>query len=260
MPEAAIRLLEEPRDDPAVVPAGTTILPLEARGLYFDAGGRRLIDGINLTLKAGTRTVIMGPNGAGKSLLLRLLHGLIAPSAGTVLWRGQPAGPEARHRQAMVFQRPVLLRRSAAANIRHALRANGLPRREARERALAWLDRADLARFADQPARLLSGGEQQRLAVARALSLEPEVLFLDEPTASLDPASTLGIEALILSAADAGTKIVFVTHDLGQAHRFADEVVFLYRGRVEAFERATDFFDRPGSDKARAFIEGRIVL
>ncbi len=260
MPEAAIKLLDEPADRRPAARAATTILPLETRSLCFEAGGRRLIDGIDLTLEAGTRTVIMGPNGAGKSLLLRLLHGLIAPSAGTVLWRGRPAGPEARRRQAMVFQRPVLLRRSAAANMRHALRASGLPRREARERAMAWLDRADLARFADQPARLLSGGEQQRLAVARALSLEPEVLFLDEPTASLDPASTLGIEALIQSAVDAGTKIIMVTHHLGQAHRFADEVVFLYRGRVEAFDRAPAFFDRPSSDKARAFIEGRIVL
>jgi tungstate transport system ATP-binding protein len=144
--------------------------------------------------------------------------------------------------------------------MRHALRGNGWSRREARTRATAWLERADLIHFADQPARLLSGGEQQRLAVARALSLEPEVLFLDEPTASLDPASTLGIEALIRSAADAGTKIVMVTHHLGQAHRFADEVIFLYRGRVESFERASAFFDRPGSDKARAFVEGRIVL
>jgi len=260
MPEAAIRLVAEPADERPAARAGTSILPLEARGLCCDAGGRRLIDGIDLTLHAGARTVILGPNGAGKSLLLRLLHGLITPSAGSVLWHGKPAGPEARRRQAMVFQRPVLLRRSAAANMRHALRANGWSRREAKERAMAWLDRADLAHFADQPARLLSGGEQQRLAVARALSLEPEVLFLDEPTASLDPASTLGIEALIQAAVDAGTKIVMVTHHLGQAQRFADEVVFLYRGRVEAFDRAAAFFDRPGSDKARAFVEGRIVL
>lgn len=256
MPEAAIRL----SPTPVTVSPTSAILPLETRALAFEAGGRRLIDGITLRLEAGTRTVIMGPNGAGKSLLLRLLHGLIAPSSGAVLWQGRAATAETRRRQAMVFQRPVLLRRSVAANMIHALRSNGWSRRDAHTRAAEWLDRADLARFAGQPARLLSGGEQQRLAVARALSLEPEILFLDEPTASLDPASTLAIEALIQTAADAGTKIVFVTHDLGQARRFADEVAFLYHGRLEAFEPAPDFFDRPRSEKARAFIDGRIVL
>lgn len=258
MPEAALRLLDQPVAD--TVPARSTILPLETRNLSFEAGGKRLIDGIDLRLDAGTRTVIIGPNGAGKSLLLRLLHGLIEPSTGDVLWRGRSAGPAIQRRQAMVFQRPVLLRRSVSANVRHALCANGWSRRDARDRAAEWLARADLSQFADQPARLLSGGEQQRLAVARALSLEPDVLFLDEPTASLDPASTLGIEALIQSAAASGTKIVLVTHDLGQARRFADEVVFLYRGRLEAFDSAATFFDTPGSEKAKAFIEGRIVL
>jgi len=256
MPDAATTLQTRPMN----AKAAAAILPLETRGLVFESLGRRLIDGIDLRLEAGRRTVIMGPNGAGKSLLLRLLHGLIEPSAGSVLWQGKPAGTATRLLQAMVFQRPVLLRRSVAANIHHALRAHGCARREARERAAHWLSRAGLSDLSDQPARLLSGGEQQRLAVARALSLAPEVLFLDEPTASLDPASTLSIEALIQLAVDAGTKIVFVTHDLGQARRFADEVLFLYRGRVEAFDRAPAFFDAPSSDKAAAFIEGRIVL
>ncbi len=242
------------------VAAKPAILPLEGRGLVFETGGKRLIDGIDLRLEAGPRTVIMGPNGAGKSLLLRLLHGLIEPTAGSVLWQGKPAGRDARRRQAMVFQRPVLLRRSVAANMRHALRAHGLSRRDTKERAQRWLANAGLSGLADRAARVLSGGEQQRLALARALSLEPEVLFLDEPTASLDPASTLGIEDLIQSAAAAGTKIVLITHNLGQARRIADEVVFLYRGRIEALGRAPAFFDAPGSDKAQAFIDGRIVL
>ncbi len=203
---------------------------------------------------------MIGPNGAGKSLLLRLLHGLLDPSSGSVLWHGRPATAETRRRQGMVFQRPVLLRRSVAANMHHALRAHGCSRSDAHERAAHWLQHADLSDVADQPARLLSGGEQQRLAVARALSLDPDVLFLDEPTASLDPASTLAVESLIQTAADSGTKIVFVTHDLGQARRFADEVLFLYRGRVESTGRAPHFFDAPGSSKAVAFLEGRIVL
>jgi tungstate transport system ATP-binding protein len=255
MPDAAVLTGHE-----TLAAARSAILPLETRNLTFIARGRRLIDGIDLRLEAGRRTVIMGPNGAGKSLLLRLLHGLIDPSAGDVHWQGRPADRAMRRRQAMVFQRPVMLRRSVVANMLHALHANGLPRSDAKERAQAWLAHAGLSGFADQPARTLSGGEQQRLALARALSLEPEVLFLDEPTASLDPASTLDIEELIQKAAASGTKIVLVTHDIGQARRIADEIIFLYRGRIETFEPARAFFDAPGSAKARAFIEGRIVL
>jgi len=236
------------------------ILPVAAENLVFEAGGRRLIDGLDLTLRAGTRTVVIGPNGAGKSLLLRLLHGLIRPTAGSISWAGRPADRDVRRRQAMVFQRPVLLRRSTAANMRYALRANGVRGAALGRRVEDWMRRADLLDLARRPARVLSGGEQQRLAVARALSPEPEILFLDEPTASLDPASTLAIEDLIQRAHGAGTKIVLVTHDLGQARRFADEIVFLRRGRVEEVSPAASFFERPRSDKAQAFVDGRIVL
>lgn len=237
-----------------------TILPLEARELRYLSGEQALIDGLDLRFNAGARSVILGPNGAGKSLLLRLLHGLIAPTAGQVLWAGGADERDTRQHQAMVFQRPILLRRSALANVRYALTAQGLARGEAEERARDWLERAGLADLADRPARVLSGGEQQRLAVARALSTTPEVLFLDEPTASLDPASTLAIEELIQLAHDAGTKIILVTHDLGQARRLADEVIFLYRGRLEEHAPAARFFEHPQSEKARAFLEGRIVL
>ncbi|HEX5794508.1 MAG TPA: ATP-binding cassette domain-containing protein, partial [Geminicoccaceae bacterium] len=174
----------------AAVDPAPPILPLEAKGLVFEAGGRRLIDRLELSLRPGLRSVIMGPNGAGKSLTLRLLHGLLAPSAGAVLWAGRPADRHTRRRQAMVFQRPVLLRRSALGNLRHALAARGVARSERAERAREALAAAGLAALARTPARRLSGGEQQRLALARALSLDPDVLVLDEPTASLDPAST----------------------------------------------------------------------
>jgi tungstate transport system ATP-binding protein len=236
------------------------ILPLEARGLIFEAGGRRLIDRLELSLRPGLRSVIMGPNGAGKSLTLRLLHGLLAPSAGAVLWAGRPADRQTRRRQAMVFQRPVLLRRSALGNVRHALAARGVARRERAEHARQVLADAGLSALARTPARRLSGGEQQRLALARALSLTPDVLFLDEPTASLDPASTLAIEQLIRRAAAGGTKIVLVTHDVGQAKRLADEVVFLHRGRVEEQNSARRFFEAPASARASDFLEGRLVL
>ena len=160
----------------------------------------------------------------------------------------------------MVFQRPVMLRRSALGNLQHALRTRGLHRHEQRERAEEALEKAQLTAIAHTPARLLSGGEQQRLALARALSLAPEVLFLDEPTANLDPASTMAIERLIQGAHEQGTKIVLVTHDVGQARRLADEIVFICGGRLEDHSTAAQFFDAPGSSRARAFLEGRYVI
>jgi tungstate transport system ATP-binding protein len=247
-------------EDLAAAAPAAPILPVHVRGLVFEAGGRRLIDGLHLTLRPGVRTVVLGPNGAGKSLTLRLLHGLLQPSAGAILWAGRAADDAIRRRQAMVFQRPVLLRRSAIGNLTHALRARGVPRHQRHARAERMLAVARLAAIAHTPARLLSGGEQQRLALARALSLEPDVLFLDEPTANLDPASTLAIEQLIQTAYEHGTKIVLVTHALGQARRLADEVVFLHQGRVEEQGTAGDFFAAPASMRARAFLEGRLVL
>ncbi|HEX6142261.1 MAG TPA: ATP-binding cassette domain-containing protein [Geminicoccaceae bacterium] len=245
--------IEESMSAPAV-------LPLAAERLVFEAGGRRLIDGISIVLRPGLRSVVMGPNGAGKSLTLRLLHGLLRPSGGRILWDGRPLDRAAQLRQAMVFQRPVMLRRSALDNLLHALRARGVPRRACGSRAQAALERAGLEGQARTPARLLSGGEQQRLALARALALAPEILFLDEPCANLDPASTLVIETLIQQAHDEGTKIVLVTHDLGQAKRLADEVIFLHRGRLLEQSPAARFFDRPASPEAEAFLAGRIVL
>lgn len=232
-------------------------LPGETRDLVYRNGGTTLLGGIDLTISGGSITVIMGANGAGKSLLLRLLHGLLTPSDGQVLWGGAPLNDRSRMHQAMVFQRPVLLRRSVAANIRFVLR---LRKGTALRRVDAILEDVGLAAQADQPARLLSGGEQQRLSLARALALGPQVLFLDEPTASLDPASTAAIEGIVKTAHERGTKIIFVTHDLGQAHRLADEVVFLDRGRLAEHTPATQFFDTPLSEAARDYVAGRLVL
>lgn len=227
------------------------------RGLIYEVGGKRLIDGVDLGITQDTLTVVMGPNGAGKSLLLRLLHGLLTPSAGEVRWHDRPLDAALRRRQAMVFQRPVLLRRSVAANIRFVLRLHG---RADPARIHAVLDEVGLADRAGQPARLLSGGEQQRLTLARALATGPEVLFLDEPTASLDPASTAAIEAIVQRAHERGTKIIFVTHDLGQARRLADDVVFLNAGRLMEHAPARTFFDAPASQAARDYLAGRLVL
>ena len=229
----------------------------EVRGLVYRVGGTNLVDGVDLSLPRESLTVMMGPNGAGKSLLLRLLHGMLTPTAGEVLWDGRPLDDAQRRHQAMVFQRPVLLRRSAAANIRFVLPGTGRARRQ---RAEAMLAEVGLDGMAHRPARLLSGGEQQRLSLARALALEPTVLFLDEPTASLDPASTAAIEAVVKAAHAAGTKVVFVTHDLGPARRLADDVVFLNRGRVVEHAPAPDFFDSPATRAAGDYLAGRLVL
>jgi tungstate transport system ATP-binding protein len=241
-------------------PRQSSILPLQARGLLYEAGGRRLIDGIDLVLEPARRTVVIGPNGAGKSLLLRLLHGLIDPLAGEIRWQGRPADREIRRRQAMVFQKPVLLRRSVTANIAYALRAREVPAADRPVRVTQALRLGRLQELAARPARVLSSGEQQRLALVRALAVDPEILFLDEPTASLDPASTLAVEELIGAAHARGTGIVLVTHDLGQARRLADEVVFLHRGRVVEQTPATRFFARPASEPARAYLAGQILI
>jgi tungstate transport system ATP-binding protein len=255
MPETATVLL-----DAAPTLGSGPLLPLRTRGLTLELGGRRLIDAVDLELADNGRTVVMGPNGAGKSLLLRLLHGLIVPTAGRVEWPTALSGRELRRRQAMVFQRPVLLRRSVVANVEYALAVQGVGRAERRERARAALVAAKLEHLAERPARVLSGGEQQRLAVARALAIRPDVLLLDEPTANLDPASTLAIEELIGAAHHAGTKIIFVTHDIGQAKRLADDVVFLHAGRLDEHSPAERFFSRPGSTAAEHYLAGRLIL
>jgi len=240
------------------VTATGTILPLQLDGLAFEAAGKRLIDGISLTLGVGPRTVILGPNGAGKSLLLRLCHGLVQPTAGAVRWHGPGAVGNGR-RQAMVFQHPVMLRRSAAANIDYALRLKGIPRTLRRARVREVLDDTGLTPLAHRPARTLSIGEQQRLALARAWAAAPEVLFLDEPTANLDPAATRAIEEVIGAIDLTGTKIVMTTHDLGQARRLADEIVFLHRGRLLEQRPTAEFFAKPATSEAAAFIAGKLL-
>jgi tungstate transport system ATP-binding protein len=234
------------------------MLPLAASGIVFARGGRRLIDGVSISIGHDMRTVLMGPNGAGKSLLLRILHGLVVPDAGNVTWAGRPADADVARRQAMVFQKPVLLRRSVRDNIGFVLRH--LDRDDADARIVTALEQAQLSQLADSPARRLSGGEQQRLAIIRALVNEPDILFLDEPCSNLDPASTLAIEDLIGSAHRSGTKIILVTHDIGQARRIADEIVFMSSGRVVEQQAAREFFASPRAEAARAYLEGQLYV
>lgn len=213
------------------------------------AGGVALLDELSLTIRAGTPTAVVGPNGAGKTTLLRLLMGLLEPDQG--------ACDIVSRRRAFVFQKPVMLRRSAAGNIAFALRAAGAP--ASRERIGRLLDRVGLRTLGDRPARRLSGGEQQRLALARALARDPELLLLDEPTASLDPAQTRAVEEIIAAVAADGVKVVVATHDLGQARRLAADVVLLVSGRVALHAPTATFFRNPASEAARRFVAGDLL-
>jgi tungstate transport system ATP-binding protein len=237
--------------------APLSLLPVCLEGVEFEAGSRRIIQGVSATIEHGPRTVVLGPNGAGKSVLLRLCHGLLEPTAGSIGWNSPelPGGPR---RQAMVFQRPVLLRRSALGNVVYALKLAGIPRRQREENALEALNKVGLESQANHAARVLSGGEQQRLALARVWALHPEILFLDEPTASLDPGATHEIERIIADLHAAGTKIVMVTHNLGQAHRLGDEILFLHQGRLLERAPAEQFFRHPASPEAARFLEGEL--
>ncbi|MCC5811718.1 MAG: ATP-binding cassette domain-containing protein [Ectothiorhodospiraceae bacterium] len=237
------------------------MLALELEGLGFRHRDQVLLRDVNLRLPSGSRTIILGPNGAGKSLLMRLCHGLLQPTWGRVRWAGSDIqrAEAARLRQAMVFQRPVLLRRSALANIEYALSLRGLGRRARRARAIEALEHFGLGHLAARAARVLSGGEQQRLALARAWALEPEILFLDEPTSALDPAATKAVEDAVMDFHRNGTQIVMTTHDLGQAHRLAEQVVFLFQGSVLEHTPVEGFFSRPVSRQAQAFLAGELV-
>ena len=241
-----------PGDDP------TPILPLRVRDICFEADGKRLIDRVSFTVHAGPCLMILGPNGAGKSLLLRLCHGLLSPSEGSIEW-AEADSTRARHQQAMVFQRPVLLRRSVAANAHFGLRLRRVPRRQRQAVVAEALQQGGLAHVANRAARVLSGGEQQRLALVRAWTLQPQVLFLDEPTAHLDPAATQAVETLLKQFHAAGTKLIMTTHDLGQARRLADEVLFLHRGRLLEHSPADAFFAQPHSAEAAAFLDGNLL-
>jgi tungstate transport system ATP-binding protein len=231
------------------------MFPLRVSGLRFQPNGRAVLDGLDLELSGEGISVILGPNGTGKTLLLRLLAGLLPAHGGTITWgdAAQPAG-----RMAMVFQQPMLLRLSVFTNVEFALRPQALSAAERRAWTNEVLARVGLAHRARDCARLLSGGERQRLALARAWVMRPRLLLLDEPTASLDPSATEAVERIIREIRTDGAKVLMTTHNLGQATRLADDVVFLADGRVQEHEAAQRFFARPQSPAARAFMQGEL--
>ena len=231
-------------------------LPIAFQDVTFAAGTTPILSALTLAIEPGAPTVLLGPNGAGKTTLLRLAMGLLRPSAGRILYGAMPE--VARRRHAIVFQKPVMLRRSVARNVAFALRA--AQRAPAAASIEALLAAVGLGALAERPARRLSGGEQQRLALARALARDPEVLFLDEPTASLDPNATKSVEDIIVGIARRGVKIVMATHDLGQAKRLAGDIVLLAQGRVVEHAPASSFFRGPATDTGRRFLAGELVV
>jgi tungstate transport system ATP-binding protein len=233
-------------------------LPLVLDQVSLQVGATTILDRLSLTIAPGAPTLIVGPNGSGKTSLLRLCMGLAAPSTGRITWGGRTDSAPAR--RAILFQRPVMLRRTAAANVAYALAQAGIARSQRARRVEALLDRVGLADLARRPARRLSGGEQQRLALARALARDPEILLLDEPTASLDPAATRGVEELVLMAAGSGIKIVMASHDLGQVRRIAGDVILLVRGALCEQGPAKNFLDHPTTPEAAAFVRGDLVI
>ena len=230
-----------------------TLVTLQRAGVRF--GEVTALHGIDLALNRGDRLALVGANGSGKTTLLRLLHGLVAPSEGQC--QQHALLPEARPAVgAMLFQRPFLLRLSARRNVSLGLWLRGLPRAERAEATERALRRVGLASLASRPARELSGGQQQRLALARAWALKPDVLFLDEPTASLDPSAKREVEQLIEDFAGEGMTVVLATHNLGQAKRLATRVIYLEGGRIHADLPTEAFFDGPLAGPAQLFLKG----
>lgn len=240
------------------VRAPTTDLPIEFSGVEVWAREKRILNGITLTITPGQPTVLIGPNGSGKTTLLRAAMGLVRPSIGHVTWGGIADLPPTR--RGIVFQRPVMLRRSCAGNLRYALGAARVQRTMRARRVAELLRLVGPEGFDARPARRLSGGEQQRLALARALAREPDVLFLDEPTASLDPAATKTIEDIVLTVTQRGVKVVMATHDLGEARRLAAHVVLLHRGAIVESAPAERLFAAPSTEDGKRFLAGELLL
>jgi len=237
--------------------AAASDLPILFEDVCVMIGATPLVAALDLLISAGRPTALVGPNGCGKTTLLRLAMGLIAPTRGRISWGGKPQVNVAK--RAIVFQRPVMLRRTVAANMRFALasKQHGTDRPDRVADLLRWVG---LAGLEHRPARRLSGGEQQRLALARALARDPEILFLDEPTASLDPASTKTVEALIETVSASGIKVIMATHDLGQARRLAGDILFLVGGTLREAAPAAQFFANPATPEAADFLQGNLVV
>jgi tungstate transport system ATP-binding protein len=235
-----------------------TDLPIVLQDVSYRVRDTAILDRVSLSFAPGAPTVLIGPNGGGKTTLMRVAMGLVEPTGGQVSFGGRTGVPPIR--RAIVFQRPVMLRRSVSGNLGYALASVGAARADRAARIVELLNTVGLFGLGERPARRLSGGEQQRLALARALARDPEVLFLDEPTASLDPAATKAVENVISGIAARGIKVVMSTHDVGEARRLAGEIVLIHRGRVLESGPAAEFFTDPKTQEARRFVGGELLV
>lgn len=235
----------------------SNLFPVVLSGATLRRGQKALIGPVDLTLQADGVTVVIGPNGAGKTSFLRMLHGIARLGAGSITWSCDPL--EARQKQAFVFQHPVMMRRSVLGNLIYPLRLAKMARPKARALAIKAAQDIGLGDALDRPAPFLSGGERQKLALARALITKPDLLFLDEPCASLDGRATREIEEILTRAATAGTRLIMSTHDMGQARRLATETLFLLNGNIHEHGPASTFFEGPKTAQACAFLKGDIV-
>ena len=235
-----------------------TLLPLTLNQVTVKRRGKTLLGPVDLTIKGSGLTVVVGPNGSGKTTLLRSLHGIERLTSGTLTWACD--GATARQHQAYVFQQPTMLRRTVLENLRFPLDLLGQDRGRATAQAADWARRIGLGDALERPAQRLSGGERQKLALARALIRAPQLLFLDEPCANLDGRATQDIERLLLDVRATGTRIIMATHDMGQARRLADTGLFLRAGMVHESNQANAFFDSPKTPELAAFLKGDIVL
>jgi len=235
-----------------------SVLPLQVRGVVVRRGARHLLGPVDLTIEGPGLTIVLGPNGSGKTTLLKVMHGLERPSEGRISYGMGRA--EAQERQAYVFQSPIMLRRTVRQNLAYPLELIGCPKDEVRRECAIWAERIGLGGALNSPAPRLSGGEKQKLALARALIRKPDLLFLDEPCANLDGRSTRAIEEMLLQAREAGTRIVMATHDIAQAKRLATEAILLINGAVHETGKAPGFFDAPMTSETRSFFKGDIIL
>lgn len=234
-----------------------TTLSVRLNNVCVKRRGKMILGPVDLQLSGGGVTIVLGPNGAGKTTLLKVMHGVERISAGTVSWSAP--SDKAQQAQAYVFQRPIMLRRTVGQNLAYPLQLLGLPKAQIAEQVADWAGQIGLTDVLDHPAPRLSGGEKQKLALGRALIRRPEVLFLDEPCANLDGRSTREIETVLRSANEAGTRIIMTTHNLGQARRLADDVVFLLNGCIHEQGQAPEMFAAPQTTAAQAFFQGDIV-
>ena len=229
-------------------PPADSLLPLTVSGLDFSVGKEQLLSGLSFELGGEGCTAILGPNGSGKTLLLRLCHGMLTPTAGSICW-GSATPAQARPSQAMVFQSPVMLNRSVRANIDYALRLRRMVRTERYRLIHEAVELCGLGDVVGRNARVLSGGERQKLAIARAWITRPRALLMDEPTSELDPLATQEIESMIQLIVAQGVRVILTTHDMNQAHHLADDILFLEYGRLRAHLPVEEFLNYRGDDR-----------